>query len=230
MNSFIADPGGAWKSTDNDIIEWTPEGKQRVRFAPVKAHLVDDAMRDIHASLHELWERGEIDPLVLSAAYVLDFLCVHPFIDGNGRMSRLLTLTLLYRGGTDVGRFISIERIVEESRETYYEALARSSVGWHKGQHDLLPWLEYFLGVLLVAYREFEARVGAVQSPKGAKRDLVIDSIRRLPQQFRFADVARAWPGVSRQTIERALGQMRDTGEVRLLGRGRDAVWQRVSS
>jgi len=230
MNSFMADPGGVWKSTDNDIIEWTPEGKQRVRFVPVKARLVDDAMRDIHASLHELWERGEIDPLVLSAAYVLDFLCVHPFIDGNGRMSRLLTLTLLYHGGTDVGRFISIERIVEDSRKTYYEALAKSSVGWHEGKHDLLPWLEYFLGVLLVAYREFESRVGAVQSPKGAKRDLVIDSIRRLPQQFRFADVARAWPGVSRQTIERALGQMRETGEIRLLGRGRDAVWQRISS
>jgi len=109
------------------------------------------------------------------------------------------------------------------------EALAKSSVGWHEGKHDLLPWLEYFLGVLLVAHREFESRVGAVQSPKGAKRDLVIDSIRRLPQQFRFADVARAWPGVSRQTIERALGQMRDTGEIRLLGRGRDAVWQRIS-
>lgn len=229
MNSFMADPGGAWKPTNNDIVEWTPEGEKRLRFVPVPAHMVDVAMRDLHEALFELWEGARIDPLVLSAAYVLDFLCVHPFIDGNGRMSRLLTLVLLYRGGVDVGRFISIERIVEDSRETYYEALAKSSEGWHEAEHDLLPWLDYFLGVLLVAYREFEARVGAVQSPRGAKRDLVIDSIRRMPVQFRFADVERASPSVSRPTIERALGQLREAGEIRLLKSGRDAVWQRIS-
>jgi len=230
MNSFMADPGGAWKGTNNDIVEWTPEGEKRIRFAPVAAHLVDDAMRDIHGGLHDSWESGRIDPLVLSAAYVLDFLCVHPFIDGNGRMSRLLTLVLLYRAGIDVGRYISIERIVENSRESYYEALAKSSEGWHEAKHDLLPWLEYFLGVLLVAYREFESRVGAVQSQRGTKRDLVIDCVRHLPVQFRFADVERGCPAVSRPTIERALAQMRDTGEIRLLKSGRDAVWQRTPS
>jgi Fic family protein len=228
MNSFMPDPGGAWKSTNNDIVEWTPEGKRRVRFTPVTAHLVDHALRDIHESLHEAWEAGQTDPLVLSAAYVLDFLCVHPFIDGNGRMSRLLTLTLLYHAGIDVGRFISIERIVEESRETCYEALAKSSVGWHEAKHDLLPWLDYFLGVLLVAYREFEARVGAVRSPRGAKRDLVMDCVRHLPVQFRYADVERACPAVSRPTIERVLGQMRQAGEITLLKTGRDALWERI--
>jgi Fic family protein len=229
MNSFMPDPGGVWKVTDNDIVEWTPEGERRVRFKPVPAHLVEDAMRELNSGLGQEWERGLIDPLVLSSAYVLDFLCVHPFIDGNGRMSRLLTLVLLYRGGIDVGRYISIERVVEDSRETYYEALAKSSQGWHEGRHDLVPWLDYYCGVLLSAYRELESRVDAVKTPKGAKRDLVMDSVRRLPARFRFADVEREWPGVSRQTIERALGQMREAGEIRLLGRGRDATWERVA-
>jgi len=230
MNSFMPDPGGAWKATNNDIVEWTSEGEKRVRFAPVPAHLVEDAMRDTHAGLRELWESGRVDALVLSAAYVLDFLCVHPFIDGNGRMSRLLTLVLLYQAGFDVGRYISIERVVEDSRESYYEALAKSSGGWHEARHDLLPWLDYFLGTLLVAYREFEARVGAVQSPKGAKRELVIDCVRHLPMQFRFADIVRACPVVSRPTIDRALQQLRRSGEIRLLKAGRDAVWERMPS
>ncbi|PKQ14998.1 MAG: cell filamentation protein Fic [Actinobacteria bacterium HGW-Actinobacteria-7] len=230
MNSFMASPGGAWKPADNDIVEWTPEGEKRVRFTPVHAHLVDDAMIDLHVSLRELWEGGRIDPLVLSAAYALDFLCVHPFLDGNGRMSRLLTLVLTYQAGLEVGRYISLERIVEDSRESYYEALALSSKGWHEAQHDLLPWLEYFLGVLLVAYREFEARVGAVQSPKGAKRELVVDCIRHLPIQFQFADVTRSCPGVSRPTIDRALRQLRQSGEIRLLRAGRDAQWERTPS
>lgn len=230
MNSFMPNPGGAWKTTDNDIVEWTPEGEQRVRFKPVAAHLVEDVMRDTHAGLRDLWETGGIDELVLSAAYVLDFLCVHPFLDGNGRMSRLLTLMLLYRAGFDVGRYVSIERIVEDSRESYYEALAKSSLGWHEAQHDLLPWLEYFLGVLIVAHREFEDRVGAVRSQKGAKRDLVMDCVRHLPMQFQFADLSRACPGVSRPTIDRALRQLRESGEIRLLKSGRDALWQRTPS
>jgi Fic family protein len=229
MNSFMSDPGGRWKSSNNDIVEWTPEGEKRIRFVPVPAHLVDDAMRDIHDGLQDVWESGRVDPLVLTAAYVLDFLCVHPFIDGNGRMSRLLTLALLYHAGIDVGRYVSLERIVENSRESYYEALAKSSAGWHEAKHDLLPWLEYFMGVLLVAYREFEARVGAVQSPRGAKRDIVIDSVRHLPKQFRFADVERSCPGVSRPTIERVLAQLKKAGEIRLLKGGRDAMWERTS-
>lgn len=230
MNSFMPDPGGHWKRTDNDIVEWTPAGERHVRFKPVRSHLVEDAMRDLHSGLHDAWETGGIEPVVLAAAYTLDFLCVHPFTDGNGRMSRLLTLALLYQAGIGVGRYISIERVVEQSRESYYEALAKSSAGWHEGKHDLLPWLEYFLGVLLVAYREFETRVGSVNSPKGAKRDLVMDCVRHLPVQFNHADIARGCPGASRPTIDRALRDMREAGEIRLIKPGRDAMWERNSS
>jgi len=230
MSSFMPNPGGVWKSTDNDIVEWTPDGEQRVRFKPVQAHLVDVAMGDLHAQFASAWDAGEVANVVLTAAYVLDFLCIHPFIDGNGRMSRLLTLVCLYQAGIDVGRYISVERIVEESRESYYEALGASSQGWHEGDHDLRPWLDYFLGILLAAYREFEDRVGAVQSPKGAKRDLVMDSIRHLPVRFTHADIVRAAPGVSRPTIDRALRELKQSGEIRLLKSGRDAQWERTSS
>lgn len=230
MNSFMPDPGGRWKRADNDIVEWTPEGEKRVRFRPVKAHLVDDAMRDLHSGLIESWDTGMTEPVVLSAAYVLDFLCIHPFIDGNGRMSRLLTIVLLYQAGIEVGRYISVERVVEQNRESYYDALAKSSVRWHEGKHDLLPWLEYFLGVLLAAYREFETRVGAVASAKGAKRDLVIDCIRHLPARFTHADIARGCPGVSRPTIDRALRDLREAGEIQLIKPGRDARWARITS
>jgi len=229
MNSFMPNPGGVWKSTDNDIVEWTPEGQKHVRFRPVPAHLVDHSMRDLHDALRKSWEIGTVDPLVLTAAYILDFLCVHPFTDGNGRMSRLLTVVLLYHAGVDVGRYVSIERIVEDSRMTYYEALEKSSKHWHESQHDLQPWLDYFLGVLLVAYREFEARVGAVRSPKGAKREMVVECIRHLPMRFRHADILAGCPGVSRPTIDRALKQLKDAGEIELLKPGRDAQWARVT-
>lgn len=228
MNSFMPSPGGAWKSTDNDIVEWTPDGQRRVRFTPVRAHLVDTAMEELHSQVATAWDAGEVAKVIVAASYTLDFLCIHPFIDGNGRMSRLLSLVLLYQAGMNVGRYISIERIVEDSRESYYEALGKSSAGWHEGEHDLLPWLEYFLGVLLAAYREFEDRVAAVQTPKGAKRDLVIDSIRHLPTRFTHADIVRASPGVSRPTIDRALRELKETGEIRLLRSGRDAQWERI--
>jgi len=230
MSSFMPDPAGAWKQTDNDIVEWTADGEKRVRFRPVRSHLVEDAMQELNQGLLAEWDAGLVDRAVLAAAYVLDFLCIHPFLDGNGRMSRLLTLVLLYRAGIDVGRYVSIERIVEDSRETYYDALARSSEGWHEGEHDLVPWLGYFMGTLLAAYREFEARVGSVESKKGAKRDLVIDCVRHLPLRFRHADIVRACPGVSRPTIDRALRGLREAGEIRLLKAGRDAEWERTPS
>ena len=230
MNSFMPNPEARWKQTDNDIVEWTPGGERRIRFKPVRAHLVEDGMRDLNSALQVAWDRGVVDPVVLTAAYTLDFLCIHPFIDGNGRMSRLLTLLLLYKSGIQVGRYVSIERVVEQSRESYYDALAQSSVGWHEGRHDLLPWLEYFMGVLLVSYREFESRVGSVSSPKGAKRELVVDCIRRLPSEFTHADIVRGCPGVSRPTIDRALRELKASGEIKLQKPGRDAQWERITS
>lgn len=167
-------------------------------------------------------------PLLLVASYALDFLCIHPFLDGNGRMARLLTLLLLYREGYEVGRFISLERTVERQREGYYDALFQSSQGWHDGRHDPLPWWEYFLGVMLLdAYRELESRVGQITRARGARSELVERTIERLPRRFRIADVLRACPGVSRPTVQRVMRRMRDEGRIELVSRGRAAAWHR---
>ena len=172
--------------------------------------------------------QGQVDSLIAVPAFILDFLCIHPFSDGNGRLSRILNLMLLYQAGYDVGRYISLEKVIEDSKETYYEALESSSEGWHEGRHDLLPWLQYSHGVLIAAYLEFEQRVERVGTGRGAKREMVIDCVRHLPKTFRYADVERACPGVSRPTIVRVLGELRDNGEIRCTKGGRDATWERT--
>jgi Fic family protein len=154
--------GGAWKSVPNRIAQVRADGTEYIRFEPVAPHLVDEAMEILNRQLQSQWRADEIDKLLLVPAYVLDFVCIHPFRDGNGRMARLLTLLLLYQVGYEVGRFSSLEKIIEESNETYDDALYQSSQRWHKGMHPLTPWTEYLMGTLIAAYREFEGRVGAV--------------------------------------------------------------------
>lgn len=226
---FTPTPGGTWKDAPNDIVDVLPDGTHRLRFGPVPPHVVDVAMNEAVNGLTSAASSGVVDPIILIPAFVLDFLCIHPFCDGNGRMSRLLHLMLLYQSGYEVGRYISLERLVEASKETYYEALEASSIGWHEAEHDIRPWLDYCLGLLLAAYREFEDRVGQLQAGRGAKRQLVIDCIRHLPPTFRYGDIERACPGVSRPTIVRVLGELRDNGEIRCAKGGRDATWERTT-
>jgi Fic family protein len=185
-------------------------------------------MDDLHTRFGAAWQAGDIDPLLLIGAYVLDFLCIHPFTDGNGRMARLLTLLLLYRAGYEVGRYISLEAIVEDHKDGYYDALYASSQGWHEGRHSLTPWWEYLLGVaLLGAYGEFERRVGTQTTRRGAKRQLILDAIDRLPKQFRYADLERACPAVSRPTINRVLAELRRKRRIACTKGGRDATWEK---
>ena len=159
--------GGRWKSVDNQIVERNAAGETvRVRFQPTPAVATPQAMDDLVSQYQEAIAGGRIDPLVLLPLAVLDFLCIHPFTDGNGRVARLLSLLLLYHFDYRVGRYISLERIVEESRDTYYESLERSSRGWHEDAHDVHPWLGYFWGVLLRTYGEFEQRVETLQGSK----------------------------------------------------------------
>lgn len=226
---FSPTPGGAWKSTANDIVDVLPDGTHRLRFSPVAPHLVSTAMNELVTGYDAVVSGGQVDSLIAVPAFILDFLCIHPFSDANGRMSRILNLMLLYQWGYDVGRYISLEKVIEDSKETYYEALEASSEGWHKGRHDIGPWLQYSHGVLIAAYMEFEQRVGQMSAGRGAKREMVIDCIRHLPATFRYADVERACPGVSRPTIVRVLGELRRNGEIRCMKGGRDATWERTS-
>ncbi len=229
LHQFSPSPGGAWKNTANDIVDVLPDGTHRLRFSPVAPHVVDTAMNELVTGFRALVSGGQVDSLIAVPAFVLDFLCIHPFSDGNGRMSRILNLMLLYQAGYDVGRYVSLEKVIEDSKETYYEALEASSDGWHEGRHDLVPWLQYSHGVLIAAYLEFEQRVGQMGTGRGAKREMVIDCIRHLPATFRYADVERACPGVSRPTIVRVLGELRDNGEIRCTKGGRDATWERTT-
>jgi len=219
---------GEWKSKDNAIFEIAQDGRQFVRFHPVSALATPDFMNRLIKLFKQAADNAETDPLLQIATFVFDFECIHPFKDGNGRIGRLLTLLLLYHAGYEVGRYISLERIVEDSKDTYYEALNKSSQGWHEGKHDLRPWWNYFLGMLTAAYKDFEDRVGKITSARGAKREMVRNAIERLPKKFTIGDLRRACPGVSYPTLQRALADLRKGKKVRCLGRGPDAEWENI--
>ena len=230
MYRFTGEQGGRWKSKDNAILEVLPDGRQTVRFQPVSALATAEFMGQLVTLFTRSLDERKTDPLLLIASFVFDCECIHPFRDGNGRIGRLLTLLLLYQAGYEVGCYISLVRIVEESKESNYEALLHSSRGWHESKHDLRPWWNYFLRMVTAAYKEFEARVGSITSARGGKRQMVRDAVQRLPHRFRLSDLQRACPGVSYPTLKRALADLQRQKKVRCLGRGRDAEWERIGS
>jgi Fic family protein len=168
--------GGTFKTGDNIIREMDAEGNQHVRFMPVAAWETPDAIDELCNSFRDAKEI--VDPLILDMMFILDFLCIHPFNDGNGRMSRLLTLLLLYQSGFIVGKYVSIEKIIEESKETYYEALQDSSINWHENKNDYKPFVNYMLGVIVSAYKEFETRVKLLTDPNISKADRIREMIK----------------------------------------------------
>ncbi len=224
---YMPQPGGHWKATNNDIVERHPDGTSRIRFRPVAAHLTPIAMEDLVARYRKAVDQSAADPLVLVPLVILDFLCVHPFPDGNGRMARLLTLQLLYHFKYVVGRYISLERIFEESKESYYETLESSSAAWHEAQHDPMPWLNYFWGALLRAYKEFEERVGKIERGRGAKGDRVRANVLNRNVPFSISDVEENCPGISRDTVRLVLRSMKAEGVIASTGKGRGAKWVR---
>lgn len=225
LYSYMPQTGGQWKATNNDIIERHPDGTMRLRFRPVAAHLTPMAMADLVGQYRIASDRHLADPLVLIPLSVLDFLCIHPFPDGNGRVARLVTLLLLYQCDYAVGRYISLERIFEESKESYYETLEASSQGWHEGQHDVRPWLDYFWGALLRAYREFEERVGTIERGRGAKGDRVRAEVHKRMMPFSISEIEQACPGISRDTVRMVLRAMKAEGLIASTGKGRGAKW-----
>lgn len=221
---------GRFKKIDNEIVELRPGAAPVVRFRPVTAAATPEAMDELCRAYSANIDQRVVPPLVAAAALVLDFLCVHPFRDGNGRVSRLLGLLALYRHGHEVGRYISTERLVEDSRDDYYAVLRRSSEGWHSGRHDFLPWLAYFLSIVRRAYVEFESRTGDVRAPKGAKTQLVMDVIERIDVPFAIGELERRCPGVSRDMVRRVLRDLKAKGAVMASGRGPGARWARRGS
>ncbi len=228
MYRYLPQPGGSWKPADNEIIDRNPDGSRVVRFRPVSAVGTPQAMEDLARGFARAVHSEERPGLIVVPLAILDFLCIHPFTDGNGRASRLLTLQLLYKMGFEVGRYISLERVIEESKETYYEALKLSSDGWHEGNHDPHPWLDYFWGILIRAYSEFSERAGVLNRGPGGKAAQVRRAIGKTTKPFSLSELQTECPGVSLPTIKRELSAMRDEGLVMLTGRGRGAKWTRV--
>jgi len=221
---------GKYKEQDGDIIEKSPSGRSRVRFKTVAAAATPAGMKELVALYSDLFEERKIPPLVLAAAFNLDFLCIHPFRDGNGRVSRLLLLLQCCRLGFDVGRYISLERLIEQNKERYYETLEQSSQGWHEGKHDPWSYINYLLFIVKTAYREFEERLGQFQSPKGEKTSLVLRAIDKTFGPFRIAELQNECPTVSVDMIRRILKNLQKESRVECLGRGQHARWQKTAN
>lgn len=225
-----ASDAGAWKRVNNEIVELAPGRPPRVRFTPVLAAATHAAVDELCDSYTAVIARGEAPALVAIAAFVFDFLCIHPFRDGNGRVSRLLTTLLLYQHGLEVARYVSLDRLIEEDRARYYAVLERSSARWHDGTHELEPWLIFFLGIVRNGCREFAERAGRVKAPRGAKGALVEHEIAAMSQEFTLVELERRCPHVSRDMVRLVLTRLRRSGRVTCIGLGPGAVWKRTSN
>jgi len=230
LSQSASGDAGQFKRLDNEIIQLVPGAAPVIRFRCVSADETPAAVDELCLLYRYALDDENIPPMIAIGALVLDFLCIHPFRDGNGRVSRLLTLLALYHHGYEVGRYISLERLIEESKEDYYECLDRSSQNWHKGRHDLTPFLNFLLAVIRRGYVEFERRAGQIKAPRGAKTELVTSAIREQVGDFRLTDIERACPGVGRDWIRSLLTDMKAAGEVTCQGKGPAARWRYAGS
>lgn len=226
----MARPGG-WdsgllKEKDGEIIEKQPDGRVSVRFRPLSARETPDALHGLCELWDSLLRNAEVPPLVLWAASNLDFLCIHPFRDGNGRVARLLLLLQLYRLGFHAGRFISLERIIEQSKDRYYDTLQISSQSWRDGNHDPWPYINYLLNILRMLYAEFAQRFDDARPVRGEKTETIRVAIKRFVVPFHISELQRDCPGVSLDLIRKALKDLRASGEVECIGRGKHARWR----
>ncbi len=215
---------GEWKKRDNEIIEVLPSGGRKVRFVPTSAKDTPRALEMLCRNYEHACELERIPPLLVVATFVFDLLCIHPFRDGNGRVARLATTLLLQSHGFEVSRYISLERRVEENREEYYHVLGECWRRWHEGKNEILPWWNYFLGLLRAAYKEFEMQVESA-SPHPAKSDLVRRTVLAQVEEFTLADLSVQLPTASTQLVKKVLAELKKAGKVRLAGKGRGARW-----
>ena len=221
--------GGTYKSSDNVIAEEDTDGNRFARFQPVPAWETPQAIEDICAAFDDVLRCGTADPLLIIPMFILDFLCIHPFDDGNGRMSRLLTLLLLCRTGYIVGQYISIEKVIETSKDTYYEALQSSSYGWHEETNDYAHFVRYMLGVILSAYREFSSRVKILTTSNLSKPDRIRKIIKDTLGKITKTEIMAKCPDISQITVQRTLNDLLKCGDIIKISGGRytSYIWNR---
>ena len=220
--------GGSYKNSDNVIAETDTEGHQKARFIPVPAFQTAKAMDELCASFLEAWEADCMDKLVLIPMFILDFLCIHPFNDGNGRMSRLLTLLLFYKAGYIVGKYVSMEMLIEKTKETYYEVLQESSIGWHEGENSYEPFVKYYLGIILKAYHEFESRVEHLKHCSLSKPDRIKAVIDKRVGKITKKEIMELCPDISKVTVERTLTDLVKSGYIAKVGAGPATSYVRI--
>lgn len=217
--------GGRFKNVDNVIEETDKQGNHFVRFQPVSSFETPAAVEELCNTFQRELDKGEIDPLLLIPVFILDFLCVHPFNDGNGRMSRLLTLLLLYRAGYIVGKYISIEMLIEKTKDSYYEVLLAGSTGWHTGENDYKPFVQYYLGVILNAYKEFSTRMEYLTTKTMSKPERVEAILKNKLGRITMAELQELCPDISYSTITKTLTTLMDSGKVLKIGGGRYSAY-----
>ena len=213
--------GGKFKSSDNIIAEVGRNGEKSIRFKPVPAWQTAESINDLCSAFNEIIESENVDPLLLIPMFILDFLCIHPFDDGNGRMSRLLMLLLLYRSGYIVGKYISLEKIIENSKESYYEVLKESSYGWHENENNYEPFVRYNLGIIVSAYREFESRVILVSKVNVSKSERISEIIKGHIGKITKSEIMKLCPDISQTTVQRTLNNLLENGQITKIGGGR---------
>lgn len=221
--------GGNYKNADNVIAEEDKDGNKYVRFQPVEAWETPEAIEQLCKAYNEIVAENKADLLLIIPMFILDFLCIHPFNDGNGRMSRLLTLLLLYRSNYIVGKYISIEKLIEQSKETYYEALKDSSMNWHENTSNYEPFVKYMLGVIVAAYRDFESRVEILVTKGLSKPERVAEIIKGTLGKITKREILERCPDISDVTVQRALNELHKNGNIIKISGGRytSYTWNR---
>lgn len=220
--------GGSYKNADNVIAETDAQGNRFIRFQPVPAWETAEAMEMACQAYDQAVQSGA-NPLLIIPMFILDFLCIHPFNDGNGRMARLLTLLLLYRSGYIVGKYISLEKVIEQSKETYYETLQQSSFGWHENENDYAPFVRYLLGTIVAAYRDFSDRVQFLTTKGLSKPDRIRELIKTTLGKITKTEIMEKCPDISQATVQRTLIELQKQGEILKLSGGRYTayIWNR---
>lgn len=217
LNSFA----GKYKDRDNNIIEVDQYGFRKVRFRPISAEDTPQAMEQLVLAYEDARSNPNINQLLLIPCVILDFLCIHPFMDGNGRMSRLLSLLLLYKNGFDAGRYISFEEQINKRKGNYYNALKKSSELWHEGQNDYSAFITEFLTTLYMCYKELDKRFAVIGSRKVTKEARIEATVMNSLTPISKSDISKILPDVSATTVEAVLGRMVKEGQISKVGTGR---------
>jgi Fic family protein len=226
---FVDGGGGRFKLDDNVVVERNVDGSTTTRFVPVAAAETEHYVRELVERTNAALDDGTHHPLLITAAFALDLLCIHPFSDGNGRVARLMTTYLMQHAGYGLGRYVSIEQLIFDTKDDYYRSLGQSTVGWFDGGvHSVWPWAGYFLARVDEAYRRFGVRVAAGTSG-GTKQDRIRDFVlMHAATRFSIGDIRRAVPGVSDNTIRLVLTELKAAGQITVDGTGRGSTWSRL--